>query len=313
MATVWGKNSPVNVTASCDSTVLTMGSQAMVNVEVKLPSSMASSAEFVNFPILQSNQDYMEFNGVEVVESDSIAAENGSDTNINFRFKIQAFDPGMVIIPPFAVVPSPGADTVKSSIITLKVLPVEVDSLTQLCPMESIVAPNSKWHDYIPGWLAWVFGILAVLAAGIWAYLRFGTKERRQERHQEVVIPPYDLALQRLSALRNRGLGVEGREKEYYTELVDILRQYLDGRFGINAMEMTSTQIMKALRSNADTRMTADEMKHVLETADFVKFAKVRPLPDDNARAFSRAMSFVETTKPKPAPEPEQEQNAKTN
>ena len=68
-------------------------------------------------------------------------------------------------------------------------------------------------------------------------------------------------------------------------------------------MEMTSPQIVRALRSNAETRMNAEEMKPVLEIADFVKFAKVRPLPDDNTRAFRRAVDFVENTKPAPVPE----------
>ena len=94
-------------------------------------------------------------------------------------------------------------------------------------------------------------------------------------------------------------------KKEYYTELVDILRQYLQGRFGINAMEMTSSQIVRALRSNPETRMTADEMRGVLSVADFVKFAKVRPLPDDNVKAFNRATNFVDSTKPAPEPEAE--------
>ncbi len=71
-------------------------------------------------------------------------------------------------------------------------------------------------------------------------------------------------------------------------------------------MEMTSTQIVRALRSNPETRMTADEMRAVLSIADFVKFAKVRPMPDDNAKAFAKAESFVEQTKPKPEPEPEE-------
>ncbi|MDE6812556.1 MAG: hypothetical protein K2J28_01800, partial [Duncaniella sp.] len=82
-----------------------------------------------------------------------------------------------------------------------------------------------------------------------------------------------------------------------------ILRVYLQGRFGINAMEMTSTQIRQILDSNEETRLSKENMERVLETADFVKFAKVRPLPDDNVRSFNSAMQFVEDTKPKPEPE----------
>lgn len=125
------------------------------------------------------------------------------------------------------------------------------------------------------------------------------------------VTPPYDLAIQRLQQLQTRNLPGSGREKEYYTELTDILRQYLDGRFGINAMEMSSTQIIDTLRHNKETRPGSDLMKQILEIADFVKFAKVRPLPDDNVRSFNSAMKFVEDSKPLP-PAPADESDATT-
>ena len=55
------------------------------------------------------------------------------------------------------------------------------------------------------------------------------------------------------------------------------------------------------LNANEETRLSKENMERVLETADFVKFAKVRPLPDDNVKAFNSAMQFVEDTKPRPA------------
>ncbi len=113
------------------------------------------------------------------------------------------------------------------------------------------------------------------------------------------------MAMRQLEVLRNRKLCERGQEKEYYTELTDILRVYLDRRFGINAMEMTTTQIKRAVRDNEATRPSTDQMSRILEMADYVKFAKVRPLPEDNARAFSAALKFVEDTKPAPEPEPE--------
>lgn len=64
---------------------------------------------------------------------------------------------------------------------------------------------------------------------------------------------------------------------------------------------MTSTQIRRMLNANEETRLSKENMERVLETADFVKFAKVRPLPDDNVKAFNSAMQFVEDTKPRPA------------
>ncbi|MDE6160145.1 MAG: cell wall anchor protein, partial [Muribaculaceae bacterium] len=62
-------------------------------------------------------------------------------------------------------------------------------------------------------------------------------------------------------------------------------------------------EILRALRHNEATRMRADRMRSVLEVADFVKFAKMRPLPDDNVKSFNSALAFVEDTKPAPEPE----------
>ncbi|MDE7443496.1 MAG: cell wall anchor protein, partial [Muribaculaceae bacterium] len=118
-------------------------------------------------------------------------------------------------------------------------------------------------------------------------------------------IPPYEMAMRQLEILRHRKLCERGQDKEYYTELTDILRVYLDRRFGINAMEMTTTQIKKAIRDNEATRPSTEQMSRILDMADFVKFAKVRPFADDNTRAINSALQFVQDTKPQPEPEPE--------
>ena len=85
-------------------------------------------------------------------------------------------------------------------------------------------------------------------------------------------------------------------EKEYFTELTDILRDYLQARFGINAMEMTSRQIMQTLADQSDVREKRAYVRKILDVADFVKFAKVRPLPADNVEAFDNAMNFIKET-----------------
>lgn len=120
---------------------------------------------------------------------------------------------------------------------------------------------------------------------------------------QKKRLPPDRIAIDRLNALREAQLWEKGQEKEYYTRLIDILRDYLQERFGINAMEMTSSQILKALEANEETRMPHRYMQKVVEIADFVKFAKVRPMPDDNVRSFQNAMQFVEETRPVEEPE----------
>lgn len=307
MAAVARPASAVTVKAEVDSAQLVMGDRAHLLVTVDMPDAVASTARLVDFPVLTPGKDYMEFHGVDVVASDSVTSSANGRTRINFDFTIQAFDPGTVTIPPFAVVATPGADTAFSTVVAFKVIPVDVDSLQTINPMASVASPQNRWYDYIPDWLLWTLLAILIAAAGVWAFVLLRHRKQVIEEQKAAPVPPYDLAKSRLNSLRSRKLAENGHEKQYYTELTDILRQYLQGRFGINAMEMTSTQIVRALRSNPETRMTADEMRAVLSIADFVKFAKVRPLPDDNAKAFAKAEAFVEETKPKPEPEPDAE------
>ena len=101
-----------------------------------------------------------------------------------------------------------------------------------------------------------------------------------------------------LQNLKAAQLWQRGQEKEYFTGLTDILRVYIDRRFGINAVEMTSTQIVATLKERGETRAVNEQLTMILEMADIVKFAAVRPLADDNELAYQRAVNFVEETKP---------------
>lgn len=291
----------VTVQAEADSTVMLMGDLNHLRVTVDMPASQP--VELIDFPILPTGTEYIGYKGVDVVASDSSSVIADSRRRIKFDFTIQAFDPGTVTLPPFAVLPAPGADTAFSNVVTFKVMPVDVDSLETINPMAPLASADSRWYDYIPDWLLWVAVAMAALAGAFFLYKFLRRRKEEIIERKTVRIPPYDLAKMRLDKLKNRHLPENGHEKEYYTELVDILREYLQGRFGINAMEMTSSQILKALRSNPETRMSAPEMQEVLAIADFVKFAKVRPLPDDNVRSYNRAAEFVDSTRPAPEPE----------
>ena len=285
----------VTLNASIDSTAVVQGSKAKLRLEVL---KNTNDGALVDAP--EIGADYF---GVEIsdLKIDTVDHGNGR-LELAYDYTIQAFDPGTVTLPPFRYVI--GDDTTSSEVVTLKVLEVDLDSLTDINPMESVVSVPTKWYDIIPNWWLWVF--IGVAAAGIIAccVLLFRRKKGLLSKPVKIT-PPYDLAVSRLNDLQAKKLPQSGRDKEYYTELTEILRQYLDGRFGINAMEMTSTQIVDTLRHNKETRPGSDLMKQILEIADFVKFAKVRPLPDDNIKAFNSAVKFVEDSKPLPPAEDE--------
>ncbi len=218
---------------------------------------------------------------------------------------IQSFDSGMYTLPP--VIYLQEGETIFTNRPVLKVIPVAVDSMVTVHDYADVADVNRHFFDYFPDWVtdygAWILLTLAVIAISLFIYLKWLRKGQIPLIPAKKPVPPYQLAIQRLEELRNEHLCERGEEKEYYTRLTDILRSYLDKRFGINAMEMTSTQIKNALRSNEATRLPERYMTRILEIADFVKFAKVRPLPDDNEQAFRSAMQFVEDTKPEETPD----------
>ncbi|WP_297062816.1 cell wall anchor protein [uncultured Duncaniella sp.] len=218
---------------------------------------------------------------------------------------LQSFDSGVYRLNPIMYVV--GNDTFRSNRLVLKVFPADIDSLETIHDYADVADIDRSFIDYLPDFIVdyglWILAVLIVLGAGGYAFYLLRRKKNPFAATPEKPVPPYEKAIGELNRLRGEKLCENGHEKEFYTRLTDILRIYLHGRFGINAMEMTSTQIRHMLNSNAEAKLSKENMERVLETADFVKFAKVRPLPDDNIRAFNSAMQFVEDTKPKPEPE----------
>lgn len=287
---------PAKLNARLDSVQLTQGSKATVTLNVN---GYKPGATFQ--PELKERSVLADGVEISTVKADTTQMVNGR-LNIDYTIGIQAFNPGTVPIAPIAYIED--GDTSYSDPMVLKVMEVDLDTLTTINPMAGSESIESRWYDWIPDWWVWVALGLAVIILGGAFFFFFLRKDRKVViRRVKKVIPPYELAMDRLNALQAKNLIAKGSEREYYTELTDILRQYLSGRFGINALEMTSTEIMHKLRENNETRPDSPLVQEVLSVADFVKFAKVRPLPDDNVKAFASAKRFIENTKPQPVPE----------
>lgn len=288
------------ITVEMDSNIMTMGSRTALKVTVDLPEAM--EPQLVGFPVLEPDgPGFTVFGPAQIVAADSTTTVADGRRRIVFDYMLQAFDPGLYTLPRFGVVR--GTDTIFSEPEPLKVLAIEVDTVSmEPMPMAGVADAGMKWYDYIPLWLLWLLLVPVLITIGAFIFFKFRKQEEFRKLEHIKPVPPFELAMQQLDALRSERLAQSGHEKEFYTRLTDILRRYLQGRFGINAMEMTTTQIVKALRSDTFTRQPAEHIDSVLRIADFVKFAKERPLADDNERALMRATEFVEATKPVPPP-----------
>lgn len=213
---------------------------------------------------------------------------------------IQSFDSGMYVIPAFKYVV--GKDTFMTNSLTLKVLPVKVNTLKTIHDYKPVEDPPFHFFDFLPSFITdywWIYLIVLILiAGGIYTYIKWFRKGIVPLMPKKKELPPYEEAMIQLEQLKSQQLWQAGQEKEYYTRLTDILRNYIDRRFLISAMDMTSSQIIEILKKHEETKAVNEQLSQILEVADFVKFAQVRPLPDDNEASFQRAINFVKETKP---------------
>ena len=293
----WGGN--VTFKAKLDSATLIMGKTTALHLEITQDKD--ARGFFVNEQADTLNAM------VEIAErpqADTTDLGNNR-IQINRDLIIQSFDSGMWIIKPIPYVVN--GDTAYSNQLTLKVLPVDVSQMKDVHDIKPVEAVPFNLLDWLPDyWWAWLLGIL-LIAGGIWAYHKYYKKGVNPLKPSRKRLPPYEEAMINLQNLKAAQLWQQGQEKEYFTGLTDILRVYIDRRFDINAVEMTSSQIIETLKKNDETRAVNEQLGMILEIADIVKFANARPLADDNEVAYQRAVNFVEATRPVEQPEKKEE------
>ena len=251
--------------------------------------------------------------GVEVLnlsKPDSTMIENNRMV-IKQDVLITSFDSSLYLLPPLKVID--GTDTVYSNQVALKVstLPVNVENPEEFFDIKQVWKPPFVLADYYPI----IIGILLVLllAALAW-YIWKRMRERKSLipfKKEEPKLPPHEQAIKELDAIKQQKLWQQGRSKEYYTLITETLRRYMVDRFGINAMEMTSDEILALIKQTTEAQSVYDNLRQILSLADFVKFAKMNPLPDENDLSLMNAYLFVNQTKVVELPKPEDESTEK--
>lgn len=292
----------VSLSVSLDSVYVLMGKATPLHIKLVAPEDAKGNI------VIPSDSMCGRVEILSMADADTASAGNGR-VEITRELLLQSFDSGAYLLKPVLYID--GHDTVASKRLALKVVPAMVDSLANIHDFADVKDVRRKFVDYLPDFLVdyglWILALAALAAAGWYAWKRYFSGRPVSEVRKAKPVPPYELAVRELNALRESRLCEQGREKEYYTRLTDILRSYLQGRFGIYAMEMTSSEIRRSLAATEGTKADRHLVDQVLEIADFVKFARLRPMPSDNVRAFNSAMQFVDNTKPAPEPAPDGE------
>lgn len=213
------------------------------------------------------------------------------------RFTI--FDEGQYLIPPcYAVL---GSDTFRSYPIPMIVAGIEPDT-TGLLPIKGIIREQARWTDY----LAWIL-VLVTLLFGYLAW-RYYKNRRAKKTFEAAPVPeiqllPHEIALQKLQVLKQNRIWEKGEVKEFHVQLTHILREYLEGRYLVPALESTSIEIIRDLRAKGLGQEMVQKANDLLHVADWVKFARGNPEENANALALEHCLEWVRQTAPS-EPEP---------
>ncbi|MBR4482740.1 MAG: hypothetical protein IKS58_02050 [Paludibacteraceae bacterium] len=242
--------------------------------------------------------------GVELVETlkpDTIDL-GGGRIQVKLDYMVTAFDSGFYFIPAQKFVSI--NDSVQSKPLGLLVDTVETGEQAEINPVKDIMDPPFLWSEFFY-WAGIVLLVLLIVALIIYMIMRerLNSKLDFVFHREEPAIPPYQIALQQLEEVKSEKAWQSGDIKAFYTRVTDIMREYMMGQFSINAMELTTDEILALTKKNPEFEQVRQILKEVLELSDLVKFAKFIPLEDENNRSMLNAFAFVEKTMPQPEPE----------
>lgn len=186
--------------------------------------------------------------------------------------------------------------SVVSDSLPFNVLTPDVDTTAVIKPIKGIKdvsVPRFTTLQIIIG-----AAVLLIIGLLIW-YFFIRKKEKPIIPAKPVVQKSLrEIIMGQLNELEAKKLWQQDQLKLYYSELTDILRTYLEKRFTINAMESTSDEIIEQIQHIPEAKQLEPDITYVLQLADMAKFAKSRPLANENVKAMDLVKQFVEQTTP---------------
>jgi hypothetical protein len=284
----------VKITSSFDSTKIFIGDQIKFTITIDKPSGLKLALPVFKDTLCKN---------VEIISGphiDSSAAQNGR-IKIIHKYLITSFDSGRYQIKPvFAETKNEGGvKRFYSDYSILEVMRVKIAPADTASKIYDIIKPY-KAPVTIGEVLPWVL-IITLAGILIWATIRFFRKFIKSETMKEAYIPvepAHIIAFRELEKLKNDELWQKGEIKKYYTILTDILRQYLENRFRVFSLELTTAETLDTLvKTGFKKDGSYNNLKTVLTGADLVKFAKYNPVSTENESHFQNSWNFVLATK----------------
>lgn len=283
----------IRVTSKPDTSAIIIGDQTGFTVTADIPAgisaTLSGAADSLAGKIVILRRD----------PRDTAVSSDGSIT-VTDRYLITSFDSGSYAIPPFYAEVASGDSLLRyfSDYSFLDVVRPDIAPQDTTDVIFDIIPPRSApvtFREVLP----WI--VIALIAAVIvWLLARFLPRNplRRFVRPPAPPEPAHIVALRDLQALREAELWQKGDIKEYYSRLSDILRRYIDSRYGISSPELTTDETVRMLQKAAVTTPGQMAMvKELLSVSDMVKFAKYLPDSAVHVAFMENAVRFVEETR----------------
>lgn len=260
------------VTSTVDSTQIKIGSA--FNLTIKATANEGSKVVFPN------QQNIGPFEVLEQSKTDTVS--NGNNIELTKKYTLTQFDEGDYVVPRLSVYID--GKNHQTNLFNIKVNNVAVDTLKQ--PMYDIKAQIGGETDTDKLW-KYFFGILFSIIAGVAAYFIVKRIQNKNLTEEDLYKTPLEKVTKKLQLLDSKRLVLNGDVKAYYSEMTDVIRDYIEEVFEIPAKESTTSEVIQMLFQTIQSKKiqlskeSVNDLKRVLQTADLVKFAKSEPMMNE--------------------------------
>ena len=260
------------VTSAVDSTQIKIGSA--FNLTVKATANEGSKVVFPN------QQNIGPFEVLEQSKTDTVL--DGKRMELIKKYTLTQFDEGDYVVPRLSVYID--GKNHQTNLFNIKVNNVTVDTLKQ--PMHDIKAQIGGETDTDKLW-KYLFGILFSIIAGVAAYFIVKRIQDKNLTEEDLYKTPLERVTKKLQLLDGKRLVLNGDVKSYYSEMTDVIRDYIEEVFEIPAKESTTSEVIQMLFQTIQSKKlqlskeSVNDLKRVLQTADLVKFAKSEPMMNE--------------------------------
>jgi len=285
----------IEVNATIDSNSILIGQQAHINLNVTY--DVKEGAVNIVFPtIYDTINEFVEIVNKSLIDTVIPDKENPTVFTQSQQITITSFDSGYYAIPPFKFIVN--KDTFETEPLLLEVQTVAVDTAQAIFDIKAPLEEPFNFMDWLKENWIWIVGTLGLLILIALIIIYFKNKKPvEKEVEAKPEIPIHVLALEKLESIKRQKLWQDGKVKQYHSEISETLRNYIEERFFVNALEETTNEIMHGLRLQSIDSLTMNKLNQTLVLADLVKFAKEQPTPAENEMNINNAIEFINQTK----------------